>query len=141
MINVVNEDLETEILRWINVEIEGANFFGGLTGTMTNDHLKALFQKFYIDSLKHQRILEAIIRLLRAGDQEVSLRLHPDILDNLKSYLKVEEAFMKNAESLMRTTDDEIVKLLLKQIVDDEFEHHKMLRIIIDRNEGKDKGA
>ena len=130
-----DEDLINEIMKWIEIEINAASFFGGLAGSMTDDHLKAMFQKFYIDSLKHQRILEAIIRLLRAEKHDISLELHPKIIDQLKGYIKIEEFAMENAEAMMAAIDDEIVKLMLKQIFDDEIEHHKMLELIIDRNE------
>ena len=126
-----DEDLINEIMKWIEIEINAASFFGGLAGSMTDDHLKAMFQKFYIDSLKHQRILEAIIRLLRAEKHDISLDQHPKIIDQLKGYIKIEEFAMENAEAMMAAIDDEIVKLMLKQIFDDEIEHHKMLELII----------
>ncbi len=129
------EDLIDEIMNWIQIEADSATFFGGLSGAMTNDYLKVLFQKFYIDSLKHKRILEAIIRLLRAEKREITLELHPDIITSLKGYLDVEKLAMEKAGSLMSAIDDDIVKLMLKHIFKDEVEHHKLLERIIEQNE------
>mgnify|MGYP000049961355 CR=1 FL=1 len=120
--------------KWLEIERAITQYYGAKMGSTGDERLKALYQRLYIDSLKHLHALEAITRVLKVSESEAKfsdLRIPLRDVEHLRRQLSKEKASMEYAKALAEIVEDEVFQLLLKQMLADEIQHHELLTAIM----------
>ena len=93
-----------------------------------NNVIKILMQILLIDSLKHAKILEIILSILRAPKLESSEI--SEVAQHIKEHVDEEKEMMENFENIVDKVEDQKIRFLLENIITDEKRHHNIVERI-----------
>ncbi len=127
-IQLNNQELEENIQKMIKDERETVDHLGKTIKKMKNNVIKILMQIMLIDSLKHGKILEIILSILKTPTLEGSEI--GEVAQNLKEHVEEEKIMMENFENLVDKVEDQRVRFLLENIITDEKRHHNIVERI-----------
>ena len=106
-----------------------------------NSAARLLLAELRLDSTKHANICQEILSVTTKIKPEklwdARIESYVDMLvvkRELERHIKLEEEMLKDVERVIGKTEDEVIKLLLTHIVEDEKKHHKNIRLIIKRS-------
>ena len=97
---------------------------------------RLLVREMQLDTIKHAEILEEALSALEAPKSFWDYAIHIDadkrtVKQELMEHIKVEEKMRKRFEEEVKKTDDEALKMILQNFLDDEKKHHKILNAIL----------
>lgn len=128
------EEILRKLDEWRRLEEEDSQFFMQMTAEADSELVRALYRRLSYDSLRHSGTLSSIMEIL-SGSSFPKAAVGPQSLEKLKSHIKTEDKAIKYAESIVERMPDKSVKMLLKQIIADERQHHKILSHIMDESQ------
>ncbi len=109
-----------------------------LEGRVNTAAAKLLLAELRLDSAKHARICEEILKVARKNVPrrlwDARIESHVDmavVKKELERHIQLEKAMLKDVEKLISDTKDEAIRLLLSHIAEDEKKHHKNIQMII----------
>jgi len=112
-----------------------------LEGKVNTTAAKLLLAELRLDSAKHARICEEILKVAQKSVPErlwdARIESHVDmavVRKELERHIQLEEAMLKDVEKIVATSRDEAIKLLLSHIAEDEKKHHKNIQMIIKKS-------
>jgi hypothetical protein len=112
-----------------------------LEGKVNSEAAKLVLAELRLDSTKHARICEEILKIAE--------KVKPDLLWNaridsyvdmqmmkkeLERHIKLEDSMLKDVEKVIVTTKDEALKLMFTHIAEDEKKHHKNVELVIKKS-------
>jgi len=102
---------------------------------------KLLLAELRLDSTKHAHICKEILKvaektkLERLWDARIESYVDMQVVKReLERHIKLEESMLRDVEKIIAGTKDEAIKLLLTHIAEDERNHHKNIRLIINKS-------
>jgi len=99
---------------------------------------KLLLTEMQLDTTKHARILEEMLKLIekappqRSWDYRIASYIDPIVVKReLEEHMGVEQNMLREVEEEIKATRDEAIKLLLKHVAADERKHHEIIQTIL----------
>lgn len=95
-----------------------------------NEAVSTALKGISLDSKKHAMMYQSVIHLMTttsAALNEEQLDLQKKIISN---HIKMEEAVIKELETIVPSIEEEKVRLILSAILQDEQRHHKLLKTL-----------
>ena len=97
---------------------------------------RLLVREMQLDTMKHAEILEEALRAFETPKSFWDYNIHIEadkrtVKQELLEHIKVEEKMRKRFEEEMKKTDDEALKMILQNFLDDEKKHHIILNTIL----------
>ena len=123
-----HQELEENIQKMIKSERTTVNHLGETIKKTKNNVIKILMQIMLIDSLKHAKILEIILSILKTPRLE-SIEL-AEVAEHLKDHVEEEKVMMENFENMVDKVEDQKIRFLLENIITDEKRHHNIVERI-----------
>ena len=103
-----------------------------------NEAAKLLLAELRLDSTKHARICEQILKVAektkpdRLWDARIDSYVDMEVMKReLQKHVKAEDDMLKDVENVIASTKDEALKLLFTHIAEDEKKHHKNVELVI----------
>ena len=112
----------------IKDERETVNHLSQTINKIKNNVIKILMQILLIDSLKHEKILQIVLSILKTPKLESSEI--SEVAQHLKEHIEEEKAMMENFENLVDKVEDQRIRFLLENIITDEKRHHNIVKRI-----------
>ncbi len=132
------ESFTDKIRKHIEFEESTAKLCAATSKKLDNAVAKMLLTEMQLDSTKHARILEEVLNTVekapptRLWDYRISSFVDTGVMKKtLEKHLEVELKMLKKVEEMIKTTEDEALKLLLEHIAEDERKHHKIIKTVI----------
>jgi hypothetical protein len=122
------QELEKNIQKMIKDERETVNHLSQTINKIKNNVIKILMQILLIDSLKHEKILQIVLSILKTPKLESSEI--SEVAQHLKEHIEEEKAMMENFENLVDKVEDQRIRFLLENIITDEKRHHNIVKRI-----------
>lgn len=122
------QDLEKNIQKMIKDERNTVSHLGQTIKKTKNNVIKILMQILLIDSLKHAKILEIILSILKTPKLESSEI--SEVAQHLKDHVDEEKEMMENFENIVDKVEDQKIRFLLENIITDEKRHHNIVERI-----------
>ena len=122
------QELEKNIQKMIKDERNTVSHLGQTIKKTKNNVIKILMQILLIDSLKHAKILEIILSILKAPKLESSEI--SEVAQHLKDHVDEEKEMMENFENIVDKVEDQKIRFLLENIITDEKRHHNIVERI-----------
>lgn len=109
-----------------------------LYSSVKNPIVRLFIHRIILDTMKHSDTYQTLIDLNRravVGDMDRKI-----MTKELAAHVKEESKMLEQAEKISRTIRDKNFKQILKQIVEDERQHHKILQTLYEilKEEGED---
>jgi rubrerythrin len=99
---------------------------------MKNPAVKGVLKGVSLDSVKHAELYTSAITLLT----QASTALTQEDLDKhraiIQKHIDIESELIKRLEKMIPTIENEKVVFLLKAILNDEYRHHQMLKMVLE---------
>jgi rubrerythrin len=112
-----------------------------LEGKVHNEAAKLLLTELRLDSTKHARICEQILKIAdktkpdRLWDARIDSYVDMQVMKKeLEKHVKLEDDMLKDVEKVIASTKDEALKLLFTHIAEDEKKHHKNVELVIKKS-------
>ena len=109
-----------------------------LEGKVDSEAAKLLLAELRLDSTKHARICEQILKIAektkpdRLWDARIDSYVDMQVMKKeLERHIKLEDSMLKDVEKVIATTKDEALKLMFTHIAEDEKKHHKNVELVI----------
>lgn len=130
---MVEEKLLETIRQGLTDELSAAVNYTQVAAEQTNMGLKKQFLNYAMEEMGHAQKLLGLLEALgaEAGKLELTLFQEPDLLIDLIEYLAREESAIFYYEVLEKLHDDEGVKMLCRQIQQEEQRHFKNITAIV----------
>ncbi len=132
------ESFTDKIRKHIKFEESTAKLCAATSKRLDNAVAKMLLTEMQLDSRKHARILEEVLNTVekapptRLWDYRISSFVDTSVMKRtLEKHLEVELKMLKKVEEMIKTTEDEALKLLLEHIAEDERKHHKIIKTVL----------
>ena len=102
---------------------------------IVNPAVKGALKGISLDSVKHSELYSAIIKLLTSFPPDTTQELTPEQLDKQKrlveDHIAIESDLIDKIKRIIPSVENEKVKLLLNVILQDEKEHHTILKKVL----------
>ncbi len=112
-----------------------------LEGKVNSEAAKLLLAELRLDSSKHARICEEILKIAektkpdRLWDARIDSYVDMQVMKReLQRHVRMEDAMLKDVEKVIATTKDEALKLMFTHIAEDEKKHHKNVELVIKKS-------
>ena len=112
-----------------------------LEGKVNSEAAKLLLAELRLDSSKHARICEEILKIAektkpdRLWDARIDSYVDMQVMKKeLERHVKLEDSMLKDVEKVIATTKDEALKLMFTHIAEDEKKHHKNVELVIKKS-------
>jgi rubrerythrin len=112
-----------------------------LEGKVHNEAAKLLLTELRLDSTKHARICEQILKIAektkpdRLWDARIDSYVDMQVMKKeLEKHVKAEDDMLKDVEKVIASTKDEALKLMFTHIAEDEKKHHKNVELVIKKS-------
>ena len=112
-----------------------------LEGKVHNEAAKLLLTELRLDSTKHARICEQILKIAdktkpdRLWDARIDSYVDMQVMKKeLEKHVKLEDDMLRDVEKVIASTKDEALKLLFTHIAEDEKKHHKNVELVIKKS-------
>jgi len=112
-----------------------------LEGKVNSEAAKLLLAELRLDSSKHARICEEILKIAektkpdRLWDARIDSYVDMQVMKKeLERHVKLEDSMRKDVEKVIATTKDEALKLMFTHIAEDEKKHHKNVELVIKKS-------
>lgn len=122
------QELEKNIQKMIKDERETVNHLSQTINKTKNNVIKILMQILLIDSLKHEKILQIVLSIIKTPKLESSEV--SEVAQHLKEHVEEEKTMMENFETLVDKVEDQRIRFLLENIITDEKRHHNIVERI-----------
>ena len=106
-----------------------------------NEAAKLLLTELRLDSTKHARICEQILKIAdktkpdRLWDARIDSYVDMQVMKKeLEKHVRLEDDMLKDVEKVIATTKDEALKLMFSHIAEDEKKHHKNVELVIKKS-------
>jgi rubrerythrin len=127
-ITLKHQELEESVQKMIKDERITVNHLGETIKKTKNNVIKILMQIMLIDSLKHAKVLEIILSILKTPKIESSEI--SEVSEHLKTHVEEEKFMMENFENMVDKVEDQKIRFLLENIITDEKRHHNIVERI-----------
>ena len=132
-----DEDTLNKIKKQQEFEEKAAKKLTALSEAAQNPLIKALLHSIVLDTTKHAETYKMLLELNeRAVMGKESRGLGKA---EVTEHLKEEAQMLKQAQEISKTVKDEKIKQVLKNILDDEKKHHRVLQQILSMLETESK--
>ncbi|MFX0173303.1 MAG: ferritin family protein [Candidatus Hodarchaeota archaeon] len=105
---------------------------------LKNPGAKLMLYQIRMDSTKHAHILKTLIDIIKEGTPALLWDYRVDRYigqakaeDTLREHADLEKEMIQSHEKMMNEIDDPGIKKILKEIVEDEKRHHKVIMDVI----------
>jgi hypothetical protein len=103
---------------------------------LTNLPAKLMIESIRQDTIKHIKIIKAVLHKVNEEKKPTSSKLHKwtDMkvaMEELKKHIELEELMLKHVKKEKNKTQDSVIQYLLEHIIEDEKRHHKIFKNII----------
>jgi len=112
-----------------------------LEGKVNSEAAKLVLAELRLDSTKHARICEQILKIAekakpdRLWDARIDSYVDMQVMKKeLERHVKLEDSMLKDVEKVIATTQDEALKLMFTHIAEDEKKHHKNVELVIKKS-------
>jgi hypothetical protein len=112
-----------------------------LEAKVHNEAAKLLLVELRLDSTKHARICEQILKIAektkpdRLWDARIDSYVDMQVMKKeLQKHVKAEDDMLKDVEKVIASTKDEALKLMFTHIAEDEKKHHKNVELVIKKS-------
>ncbi|MEM1705791.1 MAG: ferritin-like domain-containing protein [Thermosphaera sp.] len=92
--------------------------------------LAALFTAVALDSLKHSRMYESLVKLIKTEPPFLTEEEYREISESIEHHIKTEADMIRQTQELIEQASDSRCKLILEAIYKDEIIHHQLLTMI-----------
>lgn len=94
--------------------------------------VKEILNGIALDSKEHAGFYRAIKSLLTTGCTPIIEDEYMRIENIIRSHIQIEDRMKQAAQELLSTIEDSRVKHLLKEILQDEVRHHKLMQNLLE---------
>lgn len=99
---------------------------------MSHPAVRGVLEGISLDSLKHAKMYEASLSLLKGGREEVTEEQLKEQEELVRRHVKWEEEMMEKIEAVLPRVGDQRVRMLLEAILADERRHHLLLKKVLE---------
>jgi rubrerythrin len=127
-----SSDLRKKIEEMIIIEEAQSQHLSANIKTLTHTIVKETLNAVALDSKEHAGFYRAIHSLLLGENQPIIEDEYMRLENIIRSHIQVEARMQQAAEELLETIDDTRVKHILREILQDEIRHHKLMQTLLD---------
>jgi len=114
------------------IEESQSQYLSAGAKTLTHSMVKEILNGIALDSKEHAGFYRAIHSLLFGESQPIIEDEYMRLENIIRSHIQVEARMQRAAEELLETVEDIRVKHILKEILQDEIRHHKLMQNLLD---------
>ena len=126
--SALNEEIMKIFKDQIEVEKQAIKELQDAANNSKNGAVKLILKEMVYDSMKHQDLSQGIIDIV--SEKFVLAPEKDEIKKSLGKHLALEKKAVDNLKKLVTKVKDPTIMLLIKQMIDDEDRHHKLLEKI-----------
>jgi hypothetical protein len=110
------------------------NLASELSASVNGLHLvfKEVLNGIAYDSLKHAGFYKAILSLLKGENLVITEEQYSHLEKVIKDHIDVENRAIHESKQLLEAIQDSRIQHLLKEIYEDEVNHHKLMKRILE---------
>jgi len=123
-----NEGLKALIEERIEDERRAVAILHDSMGKVDNMVIRLLLDQLALDSVKHERMLEVILRLLEHPAKEQFEGEGEELRGILERHVEIEREMLEALERTVDETGDGRIRFLLQDMISDERRHHALMR-------------
>ena len=124
---------EREAVRLLHDSMENTN----------NTVIRLLLYQLALDSVKHEQMLQAVLKLLETPSKEQFKWEGEGFRKAIEKHVEVERGMLEGFEKIVDKTEDKRVRFILQDIISDEKKHHAIMKrvheLVCESEEVKDE--
>lgn len=93
-----------------------------------NTVIQLMLQQLALDSTKHERMLKAVLHLLKSPAKEQFKRESEEFHKVIEKHVEIERKMLEDFENIVDKTEDKRIRLLIQDIISDEKKHHAIIK-------------
>lgn len=93
-----------------------------------NTVIQLQLHQLALDSMKHEKMLGAILQLLEFPSKELSKFEGEEFRKAIEKHVEVERKMLEDFEKIVDKTDDNRMRFILQNIIGDEKRHHAIMK-------------
>jgi rubrerythrin len=97
-----------------------------------NTVIQLLLDQLALDSVKHEHMLRAVLKLLETPSTEQFKCEGEQFRKAIEKHVEVEREMLEGFEKIVDKTEDKRVKFILQDIISDEKKHHAIMKRVHD---------
>ena len=94
----------------------------------SNTVIQLLLNQFALDSIKHEKMLRAILQLLDFPSKEQFKREGEEFRKVIEKHVEVECKMLEDFEKIVDKTEDNRIRFILQDMISDEKKHHAIMK-------------
>lgn len=123
----VDDELRRVIEGRIEDERKVTKLLRDSMGKTDNEVLRLMFNKLALDSIKHENMLKAVLRMLEPSHEESEVPSE-EFRRLLEKHAEIERRMLEATEEVADRVEDRRIRFLLQEIVSDERRHHAIMK-------------
>jgi rubrerythrin len=108
-----------------------------------NTVIRLLLNQLALDSVKHEHMLRAVLKLLETPSKEQFKWEGEGFRKAIEKHVEVERGMLEGFEKIVDKTEDKRVRFILQDIISDEKKHHAIMKrvheLVCESEEVKDE--
>lgn len=116
----------------IEMEKKHASSLSKNVKVIRNNVIKEIILGIAYDSQKHAGFYQAILNLLGEVEPAITEEDYVNLEDVIRKHIDVEKRMMEESKHLLYSIKDSRIRHLLKEIYDDENQHHTLMKRILE---------
>lgn len=95
-----------------------------------NAVIQLLLYQLALDSMKHEKMLRAILQLLESPSKGQFKSEGEEFREAIERHVEIERKMLEDFEKIVDTTEDKRIRFILQEIISDEKKHHAVIKRI-----------
>lgn len=125
---IETQQFETMIEEQIENEKKTVRLLQSSMKKTDNAVIQLMLSKLALDSTKHERMLKAILRLLRSSPGEQFRDESAEFRKVIEKHIEIERKMLEDFERIVDKTEDNRIRFILQDIISDEKRHHAIMK-------------
>jgi len=93
-----------------------------------NTIIQLMFNQLALDSAKHEKMLRALLQLLKPSSKELFEREDEEFRKVVEKHVEIERKMLEAFEKIVDKTEDNRIRFILQDIISDEKKHHAIMK-------------
>lgn len=126
-LSIDKQEFKTMIEERVENEREAVRLLHDSIGKTKNTVIRLLLYQLALDSMKHEHMLRAILKLLETSSKE-QFKEGEEFRKAIEKHVEVEREMLESFERIVDKTEDKRVRFILQDIISDEKRHHAIIK-------------
>jgi len=125
---IEKQEFKTMIEEQIENEKKAVRILQSSMKKTDNAVIQLMLNKLALDSTKHERMLRAILQLLRSSPEEQFSDEGAEFRSVIEEHVEIERKMLEDFERIVDKTEDNRIRFILQDIISDEKRHHAIMK-------------